>query len=87
MDSTQLSSDRVRVRKVAMDNFHCVIMVCANSRREKLRVLGVLHNFVIKRSDGRTAANRYFGQEHREIFPWLVEHMPLPPRPRRKVKS
>ena len=53
----------------------------------KLRVLGVLHNFVIKRSDGSTAANRFFGQKHRELFPWLLEHMPLPPRPRRKVQS
>lgn len=51
----------------------------------KLCVLGVLHNFVIKRSDGSTAANRFFGQKHRELFPWLVEHMPLPPRPRRKA--
>ena len=53
----------------------------------KLRVLGVLHNFVIKRSDGSTAANRFFGQKHRELFPWLLEHMQLPPRPRRKTKS
>ena len=53
----------------------------------KLRVLGVLHNFVIKRRDGSTAANRFFGQKHRELFPWLLEHMPLPPRPRRKAKS
>ena len=51
----------------------------------KLRVLGVLHNFVIQRQDGSTAANRFFGQEHRELFPWLVEQMPLPPRPRRKA--
>ena len=51
----------------------------------KLRVLGVLHNYVIKRSDKTTAANRFFGQEHRELFPWLVEHMSLPPRPRRKA--
>ena len=51
----------------------------------KLRVLGVLHNYVIKRRDGKTAANRFFGQEHRELFPWLVDHMPLPPRPRRKA--
>jgi hypothetical protein len=50
----------------------------------KLRVLGVLHNFVIKRDDGTTAANRFFGQEHRALFPWLVESMPLPSRPRRR---
>ena len=53
----------------------------------KLRVLGVLHNFVIKQGDGSTAANRFFGQKHRELFPWLLEHMPLPPRPRRNAKS
>ncbi len=52
----------------------------------KLRVLGVLHNFVIKRSDGTTAANRFFGQSHRELFGWLVKKMPLPPRPRHKVQ-
>lgn len=53
----------------------------------KLRVLGVLHNYVIMRSDGSTAANRFFGQEHRELFPWLLEHMSLPPRPRRKIQN
>ena len=53
----------------------------------KLRVLGVLHNFVIKRSDGTTAANRFLGQKHRELFPWLVEHMSLPLRPRRKAEG
>ncbi len=52
----------------------------------KLRVLGVLHNFVIQRSDGTTAANRFFGQPHRDLFGWLIENMPLPSRPRRKVQ-
>jgi hypothetical protein len=53
----------------------------------KLRVLGVLHNFVIQRKDGTTAANRFFGQAHRELFPWLLEQMPFPPRPRPKVNN
>ena len=52
----------------------------------KLRVLGVLHNFVIQRSDGTTAANRFFGQPHRDLFGWLIEKMPLPSRPRHKVQ-
>jgi len=34
----------------------------------KLHVLGVLHNFVVKRSDGRTAANRFFGQNTENYF-------------------
>jgi hypothetical protein len=53
----------------------------------KLRVLGVLHNFVIKRRDGSTAASRFFGQEPRALFPWLVEHIPLPSRPRKRRKA
>lgn len=56
-------------------------------RARKLRVLGVLHNFVIKRGDGSTAASRFFGQEHRALFPWLVENMPLPSRPRKRRKA
>ncbi|MFN7893569.1 MAG: DUF6399 domain-containing protein [Pirellula sp.] len=48
--------------------------------------MGVLHNFVIQRSDGTTAANRFFGQPHRNIFGWLIENMTLPSRPRRKVQ-
>lgn len=52
----------------------------------KLKVLGVLHNFVIKRSDGSTAASRFFGQQHQALFPWLVENLPLPSRPRMRRK-
>jgi hypothetical protein len=52
----------------------------------KLKVLGVLHNFVIKRADGSTAASRFFGQPHRALFPWLVENVALPSRPRKGRK-
>jgi hypothetical protein len=52
----------------------------------KLQVLGVLHNFVIKRKDGSTAASRFFGQQHRWLFPWLVEDLSLPSRPRKRRK-
>ena len=45
-------------------------------------MLSVLHNFAIKRSDGSTAANRFFGQKHPELFRWLHEHKQLPPRDR-----
>jgi hypothetical protein len=53
----------------------------------KLPVLRVLHNFVIKRSDGSTAARRFFGKEHRSLFPGSVENMPMPSRPRRRSKA
>ena len=53
----------------------------------KLRVLGVLHNYVIKRRDGTTAAKRFFGQEHRDLFAFLLERVGLPPRPRERTQS
>ena len=48
-----------------------------------LRVLTVLHNYFIKRADGTTAAERFFGQKPRELFEWLLDKVELP-RPRSK---
>ncbi len=50
----------------------------------KLRALRVLHNYAARRADGTTAAERFFGQRPRELFPWLLERLPLPARPRRR---
>ncbi len=47
----------------------------------KLRALTVVHNFVIKRADGTTAAQRFFGQEHRDLFEHLLTVLPPPKRP------
>ena len=52
----------------------------------KLKSLTVIHNFHLKRSDGTTVAERFFENKPINIFEWLVEKMPLPARPRRKVK-
>ena len=51
----------------------------------KLRALRVLHNYAARRADGTTAAERFFGQRPRELFPWLLERLPLPARPRRRA--
>jgi hypothetical protein len=48
-----------------------------------LKVLTVLHNFFIRRSDGTTAAERFFEQKPRVLFTWLLDKMELP-RPREK---
>ena len=52
----------------------------------KLKALTVIHNFHLKRPDGTTAAERFFESKPINMFEWLVEKMPLPARPRRKVK-
>ena len=59
--------------------FHAFRRINANS----LKVLTVLHNFFIRRADGTTAAERFFGKKPRDLFLWLLEKVELP-RPRKK---
>ena len=47
----------------------------------KLKALTVIHNYFIERSDGTTAAKRFFGEAPRDLFEFLLEVMPLPKRP------
>jgi Family of unknown function (DUF6399) len=47
----------------------------------RLKALTVIHNYLVKRSDGTTAAERFFGQQPRDVFTWLLERMPDLPRP------
>ena len=61
--------------------FHAFRRIKADS----LKVLTVLHNFFIKRADGTTAAERFFGQKPRDLFTWLLDKVELP-RPRKKHK-
>jgi hypothetical protein len=56
----------------------------------KLIALTVVHNFMKVRPDGTSAAERFFGQPHRNVFDWLLERLPLPAwpsQPRRKSAS
>lgn len=52
-----------------------------------LKTLTVLHNFVIRRGDGTTAAERFFGREPGDLFEHLVTVTPLPARPRTRRRS
>ena len=55
---------------------------------QRLQALTVLHNYWVTREDGSTAAQRFFGQEPRDLFAWLLERFPDPPRPaQRRPKS
>lgn len=52
---------------------------------EVLKALTVVHNFVLRRDDGTTAAERFFGVPHDDLFTHLLEVMPPLPRPRRRA--
>jgi hypothetical protein len=50
----------------------------------RLKALTVLHNYGIRRADGTTAAERFFGAKHPDLFEWLLERLPELPRPAAK---
>jgi hypothetical protein len=50
----------------------------------RLRALTAVHNYVLERGDGTTAAERFFGAKPRAVFEYLLERMPELPRPARK---
>jgi hypothetical protein len=52
----------------------------------RLKALTAVHNFVVRRADGTTAAQRFFGASHGDLFEHLVAVMPLPALPRTRRK-
>jgi Family of unknown function (DUF6399) len=50
----------------------------------KLQALTAVHNFWVKRGDGTTAAERFFGAKPADLFEYLVEHLPVPARPAKR---
>ncbi len=50
----------------------------------KLAALTAVHNFYIRRADGTTAAERFFGRAHAPLFEQIIDRVLLPPRPRRR---
>jgi hypothetical protein len=52
--------------------------------RRRLRALTALHNYWLRRSDGTTAAERFFRRKPEDLFGWLLERLPLPARPARR---
>jgi hypothetical protein len=53
----------------------------------RLRALTAVHNYVVERADGTTAAERFFGAKPRPVFECLLERMPELPRPARKRRA
>ena len=53
----------------------------------KLSALTAVHNFFIKRMDGTTAAERFFGNKPKEMFEFLLKTVNLPGRPAKKRRQ
>ena len=51
---------------------------------ERLQALTVIHNFELRRADGTTAAERFFGRRPTDLFTALCLRIPLPARPRKR---
>ena len=51
---------------------------------QKLNALKVVHNFHLRRRDGTTAAERFFGQTPKDLFAYLLERVDLPGFPAQK---
>jgi len=50
----------------------------------KLGALTAVHNYFVERTDGTTAAERFFGTKPRDLFEWLLDRVDLPGRPAKK---
>jgi len=50
----------------------------------KLTALTGVHNYFVKRADGTTAAERFFGSKPQDLFEWLLDRVDIPGRPAQK---
>jgi hypothetical protein len=53
----------------------------------KLQALTVLHNYLVRRPDGTTAAERFYGTASRDLFGWLLDRLSVPARPRARRRA
>ena len=53
-------------------------------RDQKLAALMTVHNYFVQRSDGTTAAERFFGSKPGNLFEWALERVDLPGWPAQK---
>jgi len=53
-------------------------------RDRKLAALTTVHNYFAQRSDGTTAAERFFGAKPGNLFEWILERVDLPGWPAQK---
>jgi len=51
---------------------------------QRLAALTVIHNYVLRRPDGTSAAQRFFGAPSKDLFTELCSRLPPPARPRQR---
>jgi hypothetical protein len=55
--------------------------------QRKLQALTVLHNYLVQRPDGSTAASRFYAQAPRDAFGWLLTRLRFSAHPRASRKA
>jgi hypothetical protein len=80
----QRSSSCVEGRNGRLSLFHHGQTRLSETR---LKALTAVHNYVVRRADGSTAAERFFGQKQTDAFSWLLERMPDLPHPAAKRRK
>ena len=83
-DLFQRSSSCVEGRNGQLSLCHHSLHHIAPAR---LEALTAVHNYFIQRSDGTTAAERFFGNQPADLFTWLLENLEMPARPASKRKG
>jgi hypothetical protein len=77
-DLFQRSSSCVEGRNGQLSlRHHCLHNISPN----RLAALSHVHNYFLTRPEGTTAAQRFFGAPHADLFASLLEHLPMPSRP------
>ncbi len=69
---------------VVLSVYHQAVVAIIFLSDGKLAALTVAHNYRVTRSDGTTAAERFFGAKPANLFAWLVDHLDVPARPAAK---
>jgi hypothetical protein len=80
-DLFQRSSSCVEGRNGRLSLFHHGLHALST---RKQAALTVVHNYYVIRSDGTTAAQRFFGSAHDDLFEHLLRQIPHPPRPAKR---
>jgi hypothetical protein len=75
--SSSCVEGRNGVLSLLMHRFH-------NLGEKTLKVLSIVHNFGVQRRDGTTAAERFFGSKHADLFEYLATNVRIPARPKQQ---
>jgi len=80
-ETFQRSSSCVEGRNGVLSlNYHCFHRLNVKT----LKVLTIMHNFVVRRTDGTTAAERFFEATHDNLFDCLVANVRIPCKPQKQ---